>query len=68
MDNPIKTISVTTPLTELCTSSNKKCALLLTPAGKTDRTAYDYLKDIAVEFINDYHFFEVELSCNPELE
>jgi hypothetical protein len=44
MDKPIKPISATISLTELCASPNKKCALLLTAAGKTDRTAYDYLK------------------------
>ena len=34
------------------------------PSGKADRTAYDYLKDIAINFINEYQFYEIDLQCN----
>nr|BAK01283.1 predicted protein [Hordeum vulgare subsp. vulgare] len=68
MDRPIKPLPASTTLQDLCSSPTKKCALLLTPAGKTDRTAHDYLKEVAVGFINEYLFFEVELECNSELE
>jgi hypothetical protein len=66
MDNPIKPVPSTTSLEGLC--GVRKCALLLTPPGKKDRTAFEYLQEVAVNFINEYLFYEVELGCNPELE
>jgi hypothetical protein len=64
VDKPIKPIAGTDKLAEICNFPTKKCALLFTPAGKADRTAYDYIKDIAINFINEYQFYEIELECN----
>jgi hypothetical protein len=50
MDDPIKKLPASMPIADLC--ANRRCALLLTPSGKTDRTAYDYLREVAVNFIN----------------
>lgn len=65
VNKPIKTIEGTDKLAEICAFPTKKCALLFTHSSKTDRTAYDYLKDIAINFINEYQFYEIDLACNP---
>jgi hypothetical protein len=31
------------------------------PPGKKDRTAFEYLQEIAVNFVKEYLFYEVEL-------
>lgn len=49
---PIKPISKADNLTNICAISSKKCALLFTKGSNKDRTAYEYLKEIAVNFIN----------------
>lgn len=64
MDNPIKRIAKTDKLADLCAFPMKKCAFLFTHSAKADRTAYDYLKEVAVNFINEYQFYEVDLKCN----
>lgn len=50
--NPIKKIIEPSKLTDICAFPFKKCALLFTHSHKADRTAYDYLKEVAVNFIN----------------
>lgn len=66
MDKPIKEIAGTDKIAEICAFPIKKCALLFTHSSRSDRTAYDYLKDIAINFINEYQFYEIDLDCNPE--
>lgn len=63
-DKPIKSIEGTDKLAELCAFPFKKCALLFTDSTKQDRTAYDYLKEVAKNFINEYQFYEIDLNCN----
>jgi len=38
---------------------------LFTRSSKQDRTAYEYLKEVAKNFINEYQFYEIDLDCNP---
>ena len=67
VDRPIKPIEGRDKLAEICAFPTKKCALLFTNSNKADRTAYDYLKEIAINFINEYQFYEIDLKCNPQL-
>jgi len=62
---PIKPIGGSDKLAEICAFPTKKCALYFSHPKKTDRTAYDYLSDVAKNFINEYQFYEIDLSCNP---
>jgi hypothetical protein len=55
----------TAKLIDICAFPTKKCALLFTNPKKRDRTAFDYLSDVAKNFINEYQFYEIDLSCNP---
>lgn len=64
MDKPIKEIAGSDKIAEICAFPYKKCALLFTHSSRADRTAYDYLKDIAINFINEYQFYEIDLDCN----
>lgn len=66
MEKPIKEIAGTDKIAEICAFPHKKCALLFTHSSRSDRTAYDYLKDIAINFINEYQFYEIDLDCNSE--
>ncbi len=52
----------------ICSHPNKRCALLFTNGAKQDRTAYEYLAEIAINFINDYEFLEIDLNCNKHFE
>jgi hypothetical protein len=67
-EHPVKAIEGTDKLAEICAFPYKKCALLFSDSSKFDRTAYDYLKEVAKNFINEYQFFEVDLSCNPHFK
>jgi hypothetical protein len=40
--------------------------LLFTHGNKKDRTAVEYLEEIAINFINEYEFYEIDLSCNSQ--
>lgn len=66
MDKPIKEIVHSQKLSQLCAFPFKKCALLFTSSNKKDRTAFEYLKEVAKNFINEYQFYEIDLTCNEE--
>ena len=52
----------------MCAYPFKKCVLLFADSTKPDRTAYDYLKEVAKNYINEYLFFEIDLVCNPHFK
>ena len=58
----------TEKLASLCAFPFKKCAILFTDSTKVDRTAYEYLKDAAQNFINEYQFYEVDINCNQHFK
>mgnify|MGYP000889191581 CR=1 FL=1 len=41
---------------------------MFTRSSREDRTAYDYLKEVAKNFINEYQFYEIDLDCNEHFE
>lgn len=53
---------------DLCSYPFKKCVFLFTDSTKPDRTAYDYLKEVAKNYINEYVFYEVDLVCNDHFK
>lgn len=61
---PIRQVEKSDKLESICSLPSKKCALLFTHGLKKDRTAYEYLQEVAINFINEYEFYEVDLSCN----
>lgn len=67
-ERPIKLIEGTDKIAEICAFPFKKCALLFTDSDKYDRTAYEYLKEVAKNFINEYQFYEIDLKCNQHFQ
>ena len=65
---PIRQVEKSDKLESICSLPSKKCALLFTHGGKKDRTAYEYLEEIAINFINEYEFYEVDLTCNSHFQ
>jgi hypothetical protein len=65
---PVKQIVRTDNLSNICIFPNKRCVLLFTHGKNRDRTAYEYLEEVALNFINEYDFFEVDLTCNSHFE
>ncbi len=48
---PVRSIEKDVTIETICIAS-KKCALLFTHGNKKDRTAYEYLSEVAINFIN----------------
>lgn len=49
---PIRQIQKAEKLESVCGLPSKKCALLFTHGARKDRTAYEYLQEVAINFIN----------------
>ena len=67
LDMPVKPISNEQTVASLCQLPLKKCAFLFSNPGK-DQTALHYVQDIAKDYINDYMFYHVDLSCNEQFK
>ena len=67
MENPITQVKHPGKLTEHCYHPTKKCFLLFTDLSKKDRTLQAYVKEIAMNYIEAYIFYEVDINANTEL-
>ena len=64
MENPIEPVYESTRLRDLCNYPAKKCALVFIDSKKKDQTNKEYIALAARNFLNEYHFFEVDINCN----
>ena len=54
-------------LYELCSHPTKKCFFLFTDLSKKDKTLQSYLKEIAINYLEGFEFYEVDMNENPDL-
>ena len=67
MSQPLDPIEFDGSILDLCAFPTRNCALFITDSNKKSNTRKDFLKEIAIEFANDYKFFEIDSNCNQEL-
>jgi hypothetical protein len=66
MDHPVKNITASTLIEELCAEPYKKCMFYFYDPS-SDTTKLEYLKLEALDFVNEYKIYAIDLSCNDHM-
>jgi hypothetical protein len=66
MDHPVKNITASTLVEELCAEPYKKCIFYFYDPS-SDTTKLEYLELEALDFVNEYKIYAIDLSCNDHM-